>query len=129
MTTGMPKLSSIGCTPCTMVAAAPKPGFFLPFLTLLALATNVGLIACANHSPNYFPAQVGQKWDMVADGTGDITHFEIVGAPTPDHTDPINIHITKTQARAYWQNYTPGAELWWGMHALQDGRWVADYTI
>jgi hypothetical protein len=37
------------------------------------------------------PAQIGQKWDMVVDGTGGITHFEIVAAPTPDHTDAVNL--------------------------------------
>jgi len=66
---------------------------------------------------------------MAADGTGDITHFEIVNAPTSDHTDSVNIHITKTQPRAYWQNNSAGAELWWGMHQLSDRRWVADYSI
>jgi hypothetical protein len=87
------------------------------------------LVGCANYPVTYFPAQIGQKWDMVADETGDITHFEIVSAPTFDHTDSVNIHITKTQARAYWQNNSAGAELWWGMRQLSDRRWVADYSI
>ncbi len=87
------------------------------------------LIGCASYPVAYFPSQIGQKWDMVADETGDITHFEIVNAPTLDHTDSVNIHITKTQARAYWQSNSPGAELWWGMHQLSDRRWVADYSI
>ena len=87
------------------------------------------LVGCANYPVTYFPAQIGQKWDMVADETGDITHFEIVSAPTSDHTDSVNIHITKTQARAYWQNNSAGAELWWGMRQLSDRRWVADYSI
>ena len=95
----------------------------------LVLALSIALLECGSHPGSYFPAQVGQKWDMVADGTGDITHFEIVPAPSSDRTDAINIHITKTQSRAYWQNYTAGAELWWGMHQLKDQRWIADYTI
>lgn len=78
---------------------------------------------------NYFPSQLGQAWDMVADKTGDITHFEIVSAPTSDHVDVVNMHITKSKTRAYWQPGSPGAELWWGMHQLQDLRWVADYSI
>jgi len=93
------------------------------------IAASVWLLGCRGIAPNYFPAQMGQKWDMIADGTGDITHFEIVSAPTSDHTDAVNIHITKTQTRAYWQNYAAGAELWWGMHQMQDGRWIADYSI
>src|ERR1700756_1351884 len=99
------------------------------YLPLLLLAASFVLLGCGERAPNYFPAEVGQKWDMIADGTGDITHFEIVSAPTSDRADAINIHITKTQTRAYWQNYTPGAELWWGMHQMPDKRWVADYTI
>jgi hypothetical protein len=39
------------------------------------------LVGCANYPVTYFPAQIGQKWDMVADETGDITHFEIVMLP------------------------------------------------
>lgn len=96
---------------------------YLWMIPLLALA------GCGSSRPNYFPSQIGQQWDMVADGTGDKTHFEIVGAPTTDHTDAINIHITKTQTRAYWQNGMAGAQVWWGMHQEQDGRWIADYSI
>lgn len=112
-----------------MRTRAATPGLFLKCIGILILSANVGLTGCANRPRNYFPAQLGQHWDMIADGTGDITHFEIVAPPSSDRTDQINIHITKTQASAYWQNYAPGAELWWGMHALNDGRWVADYTI
>src|SRR5438445_13012899 len=86
-------------------------------------ASSILLIGCGDSPVTYFPSQIGQKWDMVADGTGDITHFEIVNPPTSDHTDSVNVHITKTQTRAYWQNDTAGAELWWGMHQLSDRRW------
>jgi len=96
-----------------------------PLLAMLCLL----LSGCGNTPITYFPSKIGQKWDMVADETGDITHFEIVPPPTSDHADSVNIHITKTQARAYWQNGTPGAELWWGMRQLSDRRWVADYSI
>jgi hypothetical protein len=92
-------------------------------------ASSTLLFGCGNYPVKYFPSQIGQKWEMVADGTGDITHFEIVNPPTSDHTDSVNIHITKTQTRAYWQNNSAGAELWWGMHQLSDRRWVADYSI
>jgi hypothetical protein len=78
---------------------------------------------------NYFPARLGQSWDMRADDTGDITHFEITNAPTNNHTDPINIHITKYQTRAYWEPGLDGAEVWWSMRQLKDGRWVSDYSI
>jgi hypothetical protein len=99
------------------------------FVCVVLTSSSLLLVGCANAPATYFPSQIGQKWDMVADGTGDITHFEIVAPPTSDHTDSVNIHITKTQTRAYWQNDTPGAELWWGMRQLSDRRWVADYTI
>jgi hypothetical protein len=58
-----------------------------------------------------------------------LANFEIVAAPSTDRTDQINLHITKTHTRAYWQNYTAGVELWWGMRQLKDRQWVADYTI
>lgn len=97
-------------------------------LALSALLASLS-VGCASYAPNYFPSQIGQKWDMVADVTGDVTHLEIVNAPTTDHTDAVNIHITKTEARAYWQVGAPGAESWFGMHQLPDGRWIADYNI
>ena len=81
-------------------------------------ASSIISVSCGDSRVNYFPSQIGQSWDMIADGTGDITHFEIVNPPTSDRTDLVNIHITKTQARAYWQNNSAGAELWWGMHQL-----------
>lgn len=87
------------------------------------------ICGCASYQPNYFPSQIGQKWDMVADVTGDVTHFEIVNAPTTDHADAVNIHVTKTQTRAYWQPGSADAEIWWGMRQLADSRWVADYSI
>jgi|HubBroStandDraft_6_1064221.scaffolds.fasta_scaffold04528_2 hypothetical protein len=92
-------------------------------------ASSIISVSCGDSRVNYFPSQIGQSWDMIADGTGDITHFEIVNPPTSDRTDLVNIRITKTQARAYWQNNSAGAELWWGMHQLGDRRWVADYSI
>jgi len=99
-------------------------------LGLMLTSSSMLLIGCGGDaSTTYFPSQIGQSWDMVADGTGDITHFEIVAAPSSDRTDAVNIHITKTQTRAYWQNYSAGAELWWGMHQLPDRRWVADYSL
>jgi hypothetical protein len=87
----------------------------LPILRIAALllgivsaASSILLSGCGDSPVNYFPSRIGQKWDMVADGTGDITHFEIVNAPTSDHTDSVNIHITKTQTRAYWESPIKG---------------------
>lgn len=111
------------------MASRPTLRIAVLLLGVVAAASSILLIGCEDSPVTYFPSKINQNWDMVADGTGDITHFEIVNAPTSDHTDSVNIHITKTQTRAYWQNGTAGAELWWGMHQLSDGRWVADYTI
>jgi hypothetical protein len=74
----------------------------IPALLLAVVLTAAGILlfGCRSYPVTYFPSQIGQKRDMVADGTGDLTHFEIVNPPTSDYTNSVNIHITKTQARA-----------------------------
>jgi hypothetical protein len=69
-TSKQPSNSTLTFAQCR--ALPQKPRSYLQFLTFLALAANVGLTGCGSRSPDYFAAQLGQKWDMVADGTGEL---------------------------------------------------------
>ena len=95
-------------------------------MKLIGILVGVSFLVGCSDPSNPYNLRPGQAWDMQAQN-GDITHFETIALHNVgcQSGELLDMHTTKTQARAYWQAGLAGAEVHWILHHDPSGEWRA----